>query len=285
MEQPNRKNTENLVLRIAGHVFPDEKKRKVIPAHTHNVWSLEMCRCGECFISIEDTRYLFREGDIALIGPGVRHGFHFPTGNVFESLAFKFELSELPEGDAVRYVLESDQTGAAERKGIAAAVEQCFLSFFPLQFATSSSFAVPADYPQLKILEAFLYGIVAFLLKRSSPQPIQDDAESLRSRLLWAVSRHNGKPVTVEELAEELHYSAGYLRILVRKKLAVPPKHLIDLERIRIFKNLLLYTNTRIGEIALLTGFTSTKNFTRFFRKYTGISPRQFMHGQTVADD
>ena len=86
--------------------------------------------------------------------------------------------------------------------------------------------------------------------------------------------------MTVEELAEFLGYSAGYLRILSRQESGKSTKTLIDEARIKVAKKLLLYSDMRINELAAAMGFADWKYFSRFFRKYTGSSPREYIRSK-----
>ena len=92
---------------------------------------------------------------------------------------------------------------------------------------------------------------------------------------------HSGEPVSVKKLEEHLNYSPGYLRTLVHQQTGGSTKRFIDLERIKIMKDLLRYSDIRIKELADTMKFRDAKYFTRFFRKYTGEAPRDWLLRQS----
>lgn len=82
--------------------------------------------------------------------------------------------------------------------------------------------------------------------------------------------------MTLETLAAHFHYEKGYLSKLIHKYTGRTYTEIIYHYRLEKAIQYLLFTNEKINTIAALTGYASNDHFTRSFRKYTGMSPRDY---------
>lgn len=82
--------------------------------------------------------------------------------------------------------------------------------------------------------------------------------------------------LTLETLAAHFHYEKGYLSKLIHKYTGRTYTEIIYHYRLEKAIQYLLFTNEKIHVIAELTGYASNDHFTRSFRKYTGMSPRDY---------
>ncbi|MCR9254021.1 MAG: AraC family transcriptional regulator [bacterium] len=84
------------------------------------------------------------------------------------------------------------------------------------------------------------------------------------------------KPYDVVEYAEMLNMSVKQLSSLVKKYLGDSPGHYINEKKAIEAKRLLSNTNQSIKEVAYFLGFQQSTYFTKFFKKYTGFTPKEF---------
>lgn len=82
--------------------------------------------------------------------------------------------------------------------------------------------------------------------------------------------------VTLQELAEENHFSLNYLSRLIRETTGKTFKELSSYYWQEKAKTLLQCTPLNIDEIAELMGFSSRANFERRFKALVAVSPAQF---------
>ncbi|MBR2633553.1 MAG: helix-turn-helix transcriptional regulator, partial [Lentisphaeria bacterium] len=135
----------------------------------------------------------------------------------------------------------------------------------PVEFPLSS------DTPGIELLEELLYGFCRRLCAEG------DTAGSwVIKKIRLAVQDRKGSAISVEECAEKLNCSTGHLRTLVKQETGSTTKEIIDRERIKIIRQLLVYSNISISEMAKKTGFSDVIYFERFFKKYCGETPRIF---------
>ncbi len=89
----------------------------------------------------------------------------------------------------------------------------------------------------------------------------------------------NGLP-TVAYCASKMAYSAGYFGDLVKQATGASAKEYIQSYIIRLAKNILM-SGRSISETAYMLGFDYPHHFTRMFKNKTGITPGEYMRGQS----
>ncbi|WP_432696148.1 helix-turn-helix domain-containing protein [Marinobacterium sp. YM272] len=100
-------------------------------------------------------------------------------------------------------------------------------------------------------------------------------------RFLDEVNRDYVQQRSVESYAEELSITAPYLNQLCRE---LTGRHALQIIHERLIieaRRNLIYTALRVSEIAYQLGFSDPAYFTRFFRRQTGCSPREYRRMNT----
>ena len=279
----SRFHPRNLILRLAGRNFQKAGLKWSDKRHRHDLWSLEFCVNGENRIEVESRNYHFKQGDIMLIAPGQIHRFIYDgrSSEPFLCYSFKFELPDLPASLKSQTIYAGHPEGLKKRLAIIEAVGACLNGFCPKELLVRSfAFTIFDSYEGIHILEDLLFGVSCHYIFGEAKQTQEITSDSLLTKISEFVYIHGGEPVSVEELAEHLNYSPGYLRTLVHQHTGGSTKKLIDQERIKIMKEMLYYSDIRIKELASVMRFPDVKYFTRFFQKYTGETPRQWLRSQ-----
>lgn len=81
---------------------------------------------------------------------------------------------------------------------------------------------------------------------------------------------------TIDMLAKQINISNEYFLILYKKLFNISPLKDLYLKRMSVAKMLLLSTDLSINMIANSCGYTDSNYFSRIFKKFTGVSPRDF---------
>ncbi len=85
--------------------------------------------------------------------------------------------------------------------------------------------------------------------------------------------------ITVREIADQLEVSPRTLELLFRDEIGTPPTAEIHRLRFAEASRLLKRTTMPMGRIAAVVGFADATAFSRFFRKFAGVSPREHRAG------
>lgn len=90
------------------------------------------------------------------------------------------------------------------------------------------------------------------------------------------VEKNIDKEKTVEGYANMMHVSKKTVNLMTRKAIDISAKQYIIQQLILKIKLKLCFEQNSINEIANELGFKESSNMTRFFKKYTSISPMKF---------
>lgn len=99
---------------------------------------------------------------------------------------------------------------------------------------------------------------------------------TVSEKALEKIEQHFSEPITIEQLADELHISKyHFIRIFSRFMGTTPYSYLMSY-RINEAKRLLRTTNNSITAISEQCGFSDSANFIAQFKKKTGQRPTQY---------
>ena len=87
---------------------------------------------------------------------------------------------------------------------------------------------------------------------------------------------HIKERITIEDLADELGVSSGYLSRLFKKETGVSVSAYIRRQKIDMAKNLLRFSDYSMIEIANRLSFSSQSHFIQQFREVVGMTPKKY---------
>ncbi|WP_240255504.1 helix-turn-helix domain-containing protein [Ferdinandcohnia quinoae] len=90
------------------------------------------------------------------------------------------------------------------------------------------------------------------------------------------IYNHIYEEITLDQLAQLCHLSPNYLSSLFRKEVGTPISEYIQLQRVNEAKKLLRLTNYSISDIGTWLNFNDQSYFIKVFKKYSGLTPKQF---------
>jgi AraC-like DNA-binding protein len=225
--------------------------------HSHEYWQLEIVTQGALQCRILGEVVALETGDMLLIPPGWEHGFIYDEHNV-SWITIKFER----EGD-----------NAPQWGGIIHG--NPFTSRLVSSFKTVIHDAAYKDFEKV-FVDGFLDTMFQYI-RSDEFHKTHDSSELLVKHVIEKVHMRNGKAITVLELAEELSYTRSHLSKKFREMTGESLKSYIDQIRVQKIEELLRYSEHSISEVAADLGFNDIFSFSKFFKKHTGESPRQYI--------
>ena len=84
------------------------------------------------------------------------------------------------------------------------------------------------------------------------------------------------RQITLDETAEHVHLHPSYFSTLFKQSTGSSFKEYLNMVRIEESKRLLANTDFSIIDIAIAAGFEDQSYFSKVFKKYTGITPKQY---------
>lgn len=144
------------------------------------------------------------------------------------------------------------------------------------------------------LLEALVQALVVELsrltissgsaIKRYGPRQHDRGRHHLENFQALIEQRYREQP-SIEQLAEQLGVSSAHLNMLCRQLAGRSALQLLHERLLLEATRQLTYTNMTIGQVADNLGFSEPAYFTRFFKRNTGLAPRDFRLGQRHADN
>ncbi len=133
------------------------------------------------------------------------------------------------------------------------------------------------------LIKSFMTGILEILLrnsKNSSAYETSNNAEKddRITKLLAYINENINEPhlLKVEQLAKTMLISPTYLSEFFRKKVKISLREYILKTKLKLVEIRLLNSNYNLSEIANELGFTDVSHLSKTFKKYTGMSIREF---------
>ena len=90
------------------------------------------------------------------------------------------------------------------------------------------------------------------------------------------ISKNYANNLTLELVANQVHLNPTYFSTLFKQSTGSSFKEYLNMVRVEESKRLLSNTDYSLIDIAVATGFEDQSYFTKVFKKYTGLTPKQF---------
>ena len=114
-------------------------------------------------------------------------------------------------------------------------------------------------------------------LKKNKIAALQDKKSLQRlAPVFHLVDRHIEESIEVEDMAAVVHLSVQRFHVFFKEIMNMTPKQWLKEVRLKRSMQELLTTEESIQRIATACGFKSQFHFSRLFKEYTGMSPREW---------
>ena len=268
------------------HCSAGEEGNPSLREHAHNVYHLALYTSGENRFLLDGVEYPSRRGTLVMTAPGQRHCFApcLPGGVASKELTFCFEadgaLLLLPAHQLLSLLAGVDLPAISFPMLLSERQTQRFETAFDLlieRLAIRDALCWFAEQQlMLELLAQLLYAL------HDAPHPAArlDDDPLLKVRA--EIEQRFNERLAVDELAQGVFLSAGYLTRAFKARFGLPPIAYQQSLRISAAKTLLATTARSVTEIAGLVGYQEIGSFTRVFTRTVGESPlayRKRMYG------
>ncbi len=103
----------------------------------------------------------------------------------------------------------------------------------------------------------------------------EGDHVSLTLQIVRYIRSHYDDPeLNLKKVADAMHISTSYLQLLLKKREQTSFSEILNKIRMEKAMSLLRKNEARVYEVAFMVGFNSSQYFSRKFKKYYGIEPR-----------
>ena len=248
--------------------------------HSHEVFEVLLCLSDSIFILNNDSLSLLRKNDLILFNDTDIHGIIADIYQKFERMVLlidpAFIKEFLPTYDLLKCFYEP--TGQTKRI--------CHLS--PEQaesilFSYKSLSDLNDDHSDIaklkkKLLLADLLLRINTIYDESPHQELTIKADPLFNKIQSVISYINdnlAKDLSLRVLSEQFYISTSYLSAVFKEITGHSVSSYIISRRILLATEL-LKQNHPVSEVSESCGFNNYTHFIRTFKKYEGVSPKQY---------
>lgn len=239
-------------------------------AHKHDFYMILVIDKGKGTHTIDFKEHQVKDKMIFFLAPGQAHQWHLDPGTTGFQLMFSAKFL-LPGNQRFPFFnLTADPVFHLN--------EWQYLELTQ-ELQAMKKEADHAGELSIELLQSRLQ-VVMLLLKRWYTVLLQEQEFTPDNRIinnfLSLLETHYTTNSEVSFYASELSVTPNYLNQVCRKKSGITAGDYIRDRILLEAKRLLTLTHLDIKEIAYTLGFNDTSYFSRFFRKYTDVSPQEF---------
>lgn len=121
----------------------------------------------------------------------------------------------------------------------------------------------------------YFYLIMACLVRRGTGG-VPGDEEGYFKRAVSFMRHNYSYPIQISQVADYVGIDRTYLYKIFMRQEGVSPKQYLSKYRLSEAKEMLLYTQYRITEIAYSCGYHDSSSFCKAFQKEMGMTPAEF---------
>lgn len=243
--------------------------------HFHTDIELFFLIAGGKTCLIDGNIFVVKPYDIIILKPDQIHKISRDESAVYERYiltakpAFLQEFLSNEEFLAMQYLLTCSDAAI-----VSPDPDNCQLLLRQLaQFDAAADSIFPHSLRKIKFMEIFTL-IFSLLGQKGNINADRLHVNQQIAPILDYMEDHF-TTATLQSVAEEFHISKNYLCTLFKRNTAMTVHDYILSKKIAYAKKLLV-SGSNATETAFLCGFNEFSNFIRVFKKYAGLSPKQY---------
>ncbi len=269
---------------VESFIFDAGKEVFPVKPHWHYFAELIHVIKGVLEVTSDGTVYELHVGETLLLHPSSVHSLTSRDSEKPVYYVLKFDLNKFP-GNASYAPSSHDLFKYASAQGckVLFDVEASMRMDLPAVLESSAREMKDFDYGADIVLKSHVYMIIYRIVREWIASGLDVNACPAGARDSYGIETiseyidmHLQENLRVTDLAAMCHISYSGFAAKFRALYGMSCKDYI--EHMRMFKSeeYLLFTDMDISEISTLTGFTDSSHFIHSFRRYKGITPKQY---------
>lgn len=252
--------------------------------HWHYFMEIVYMREGTGFVECDGNSYLVEAGDMILFHPEAVHAICAAANIPQKYEVLKFDVNHLYTENSYAPKLRTILNSARSCK-----MPICFraedIEHIPVSdlFEECRSELDDKNYGYDMIVHNKICYLLVQLIRLWRERGFDTDVAAVRSsevesihEITAYIDAHVGETIKVEELADMCNMSYSYFAKSFKQYYGRSCKEYIEFMRICKAEDLLLFTDFDLSYISQETGFSDSSHLIKIFRKWKGVTPKQF---------
>lgn len=244
--------------------------------HMHNCYELCIVTSGKGFYKYGDQVYEIEEGDLFVADPGILHEIAILPEKKQSMGIFYFsfeivgvdQLSVPSSHDSIlkKFLYTHEQVAKGQNQIL-----------FMLDFLSQYSQHINRNHMTIqRTIESIILESLDVLSHHfREGNQMEENSLTIIDQALAYISAHLIEKIKIEDIAMYTHTSSRNLQKLFKRSLNMTVKEYIDRRRIH-FAMSYLKMNFKVADVGLRIGIDDPSQFSRFFKKYVGRTPKQY---------
>ena len=260
---------------LAYYPVDEDYPRYRMPMHWHKEREIIRIRSGRMRFYLDDDEIIAEAGDLLTISGGVIHGGE-PEGCVYECIVY--DPSALTPGiESCRSALLPLLRHNVFLKNGKIESDPAFSAAVNRLFATAADFT-GRELEMLSCVFGFLHCQQANMQEahvRTVSERTWQKAEQLKPALEY-IEHNYSQHISLDTLARLTGFSPKYFCRYFRAIVHRSPIDYLNYYRVECAAHFLTSADMNVAEVAVHCGFSDSSAFIKQFRKYKGVTPRQY---------
>lgn len=260
-------------IKLTGVFFIDKlcSQKHAHMLHKHKgILELLYIASGEGRYIVGNREYAVKEDDLVICNADTLHGeapFQKHKMQTYCCALSGINFDNLPLG----YIIRQEQRPVIALGEYAKLVEEMMINLYKFYQDNDKILG-----QQMAITLLML--VVKLLVEhgKDSKFVIEQKNEYLIRKLTSYLDENYTEDISLEKLSKVMHISVSHISHLFKRETGLSPMQFVIHRRIGEAQSLLAETNIPIKEIEERLGFGSSCHLTAMFKKYVGLSPREY---------
>ncbi len=248
----------------------------IMNPHWHKEFEIIRVISGNFDVHLGNMGYCLSKGDIMLVECGILHRGE-PENCVYECLVFDLNMLRRRQNDIINSLITPIING---NNSINRIIPERGESVYNSAMALFSTASKKEKYYEMEI-HSIILRFFSELYKNGYISDISKNPQNLKKnqtviKLLDWIEENYTDNITLAELSEISNLSEKYICRIFKEYTSKSPVNYINEIRIEAACHEMIVNNRSVTEAALSCGFNDLSYFSKLFRRYKGITPKQF---------
>lgn len=239
------------------------------PNHFHEYYVIGFIEHGQRFLSCKSKEYIIEPGDLLLFNPRDNHACEQIDGQTLDYRCINIQ-PEIMSKAAFEIMGKADQpyftTQVIAHSELVPLLKELHLMIMQEE----------RDFQKEEIFFFLLEQLMEEYTEQEGPPVISEQSTAVQA-ICEFLEKNYSKNITLDQLSALTGWSKYYLLRSFTKHKGISPYSYLETIRIDKAKKL-LEQGVRPIDAALQTGFTDQSHFSNFFKKFIGLTPKQYMN-------
>lgn len=257
------------------YIEPDNPQYIMKP-HWHKEFELIRILSGGFNIHLGNMGYYLSKGDIMLIECGILHRGE-PENCIYECLVFDLNMLRRRQNDKVNLLIAPIING---NNSINCIIPERGDNVYNSAISLFSTASKKDEFYEIEIQSIILH-LFFELYKKGYISGISKNPQNLKKnqtviRLLDWIEENYTENITLSTLSEISNLSEKYICRIFREYTSKTPVSYINELRIEVACHEMSANSKSVTEAAFSCGFNDLSYFSKLFKRYKGVNPKQF---------